>query len=303
MSASTVQMVPINALRPAYSPRTGGENEAHIRMLAESEQELPPILVHRPTMRVIDGMHRLRAARLRHRQQIPVRFFDGTENEAFVLAVRSNTTHGLPLSVADRRRAALRILGSHPQWSDRAVAEVTGLSSKSVAALRPSLPGAAGVAEARTGRDGRVRPLNTAAARVQAGRLLQQNPKASLREIADRTGISPGTVRDVRRRLGRGEDPVPPQQRPADSARGDRRAPEDPALVLARLAADPALRYSDAGRAVLRLLNTYAVLDRRVDEVLAAVPLHSRPAVGRVARACAQLWADLADRLDDGPVH
>ncbi|MEK8141890.1 hypothetical protein NKH18_02220 [Streptomyces sp. M10(2022)] len=33
--------------------------------LAELETESPPILVHHPTLTVIDGLHRLRAARLR----------------------------------------------------------------------------------------------------------------------------------------------------------------------------------------------------------------------------------------------
>jgi hypothetical protein len=37
------------------SPRQGGENDEHARALAESEERLPPIVVHGPSMRVIDG--------------------------------------------------------------------------------------------------------------------------------------------------------------------------------------------------------------------------------------------------------
>ena len=55
-------VVPVELLRHADSPRLDGESPDHIRTLAESGSDLPPILVHRETMRVIDGMHRLRAA-------------------------------------------------------------------------------------------------------------------------------------------------------------------------------------------------------------------------------------------------
>ena len=56
----------------------------HIRSLAELQDELPPILVHRTTMRVIDGMHRLKAAILRGERTIEATFYDGDDAEAFV---------------------------------------------------------------------------------------------------------------------------------------------------------------------------------------------------------------------------
>src|SRR5437868_3424947 len=68
--------VPIDSLLPARTPRLAGEDDSHIRMLAETENELPPILVCRRSFRVIDGMHRLRAARLRGAETIKVRFVD-----------------------------------------------------------------------------------------------------------------------------------------------------------------------------------------------------------------------------------
>src|SRR4051794_13870261 len=92
------ERVPLAALQPADSPRQSGEDDEHIRVLAESATRLPPIIVHRATMRVIDGMHRVGAAQLRGDETIEARFFDGTSQEAFILAVRSNITHGRPLS-------------------------------------------------------------------------------------------------------------------------------------------------------------------------------------------------------------
>lgn len=131
-----VHLVPVDALSVDACPRLSGEDPDHLRILLETPNELPPILVHRPTMRVIDGMHRLSVARLRGQSQIAVRYFDGAEEDAFVLSVQNNVRHGLPLSLADRTAAATRIARSHPHWSDRTIARTSGLSPKTVAAIR-----------------------------------------------------------------------------------------------------------------------------------------------------------------------
>jgi DNA-binding CsgD family transcriptional regulator len=164
-------------------------------------------------MRVIDGMHRLRAAELRGDRTIDVEFFDGPEDDAFIAAVRANIAHGLPLTLADREAAATRILASHPQHSDRSIAQISGLAASTVREIRRrTASGTEGVGTVRVGRDGRVRPLNSAEARRLASDAIAERPHASLREIARAAGLSPSTVRDVRERMRRGEDPVPDSQ-------------------------------------------------------------------------------------------
>ncbi|AEW98168.1 MULTISPECIES: ParB/RepB/Spo0J family partition protein [Streptomycetaceae] len=212
---SEPQLVPLGLLLPADSPRRSADNADHARSLAESENGFPPITVHRPSMRVIDGMYRVRAAELRGQAHIEVRFFDGSPEDAFVLAVRSNIGHGLPLSLAERKAAAARIVLSHAHWSDRAIAAVTGLAAKTVASLRRSAARGTEQPQARIGRDGRRRPLDSAEGRRRAVELITRSPQASLREVAKAAGISPGTVRDVRRRLASGLDPIPAQRRAA----------------------------------------------------------------------------------------
>src|SRR5687768_3713348 len=118
IAQGVVEEVALSTLLPADSPRVEGEDADHVRALAELECPLPPVIVHRPTMRVIDGMHRVHAATLRGESQIRVVFFDGSPEEAFVRAVQSNSAHGLPLSQADKSAAARRILESFPQWSN-----------------------------------------------------------------------------------------------------------------------------------------------------------------------------------------
>ncbi|HEY1620466.1 MAG TPA: ParB/RepB/Spo0J family partition protein, partial [Streptosporangiaceae bacterium] len=125
----TADQVPVAALLVGDSPRLQGESNEHIRMLAATDAQLPPILVHRPTMQVVDGMHRLRAALLRGQPTISVRFLDGSAEDAFISAVQANIEHGLPLTLADREAAADRIIATHPWRSDRWIATVTGLAA------------------------------------------------------------------------------------------------------------------------------------------------------------------------------
>src|SRR3954451_14012629 len=147
-------------LLPANSPRLE-EMEEHIQVLAEADTKLPPILVHRTTSRVIDGMHRLRAAQRRGETTIAVQYFDGDEREAFVMSVRLNSAHGLPLTLADRKNAALRIMEYHPERSARSIAALVSISDKTVGAIRRRESGNLPQHPTRIGRDNESYPLNS----------------------------------------------------------------------------------------------------------------------------------------------
>ncbi|MEU5223392.1 ParB N-terminal domain-containing protein [Streptomyces coelicolor] len=305
--------VEISLLSTVDSPRTSGEDPDHVEALSVAQSPLPPILVHRPTMRVIDGLHRVRAAELRGQDKIAVSFFEGSEADAFVLAVESNTMHGLPLSKADRKRAAARIVTSHPQWSDRMVASVAGIAPGTVADIRRGLPGASAAEESRIGQDGRVRPINAAAGRRNAAKIIAGNPGLSLRQIARMAGISPETARDVRSRLRRGEDPLPgrqsrtsadpgaklpaPQRSAGDAAVHGRPSGQDHSVVVERLKADPALRLSETGRTLLRLLNLHTIDATEWQRIIDNVPPHCSGIVARLADEYAVMWSELALRL------
>jgi hypothetical protein len=307
-------VVPIRALRPADSPRVHGENQEHTRLLAASTADLPPVLVHRQTMRVIDGMHRVHAAIMRGDHEITVEYFDGSESEAFIRGVRANIRHGLPLSRADREAAVVRIIALYPMWSDRAIAEATGLSAPTVAAVRRRLPGCHGVDGARIGQDGRVRPLSSVEGRKRASELIRQQPGASLRDIAKESGISPGTVRDVRDRLRRGDDPVP-ATRPAPERTDNgfqRRAPQ-PAqppqprprplgratqTALENLRRDPSLRFTANGRSLLQWLGVQMISPDDQDDFVRSIPAHCTGIVADLARGCAETWLSLADMFE-----
>lgn len=295
-----VERVPVGALLPAQSPRSKGESAAHVRVLAESTTALPPILVHRSTMRVIDGMHRLRVAALRGDGMIDVRFFDGDIKDVFPLAVRANVAHGLALSLADRKAAAVSVIESHPQWSDRLIALTTGLSHKTIGALRQLGGGGGPDSGVRLGQDGKLRPVDQAAGRTRAAELIRADPGASPAAVARRAGVSPTTVRDVRARLRRGDDPVPahchtraPERNEGEVDAGVPRHE----VLMRRLRDDPALRFSESGRALLRALSISAGAVSDCERLAQTVPPHCLPAVIELSRQHAQMWAAMAQLL------
>ncbi len=330
-AADEVVTVPILSVLPGDSPRLNGEDRSHIARLAEMEAPLPPILVDKRTMRVIDGMHRLMAASLQGRATIAVMFFDGSAEDVFVRAVQENVTHGLPLSQADRRAAAERITASHPHMSDRAIGQAAGLAAKTVAAIRKRSVDHVPQSNARVGMDGRVRPLDSSEARRRAAELLTSQPEASLRDVARAAGISPATVLDVRNRLSRGEPPAPqkPGTAGSNAASGGRAngaagnegasappagpvpasvpdprsgarptAAPDPAATVEKLLRDPSLRNNDLGKEMLRLLHINAVSAEQLPDLAAVVPPHCVTTVVQLARQYARMWQDFAQELN-----
>jgi hypothetical protein len=337
-AGTVVVAIPLLSLRPADSPRLNGEDKAHIARLVETETPLPPILVDRRTMRVIDGMHRLMAASMQGRETIDVIFFEGSEADIFLRAVEENVAHGLPLSQADRRAASERIITSHPHMSDRAIGRSVGLAAKTIAAIRKRSTEGVPQSSARVGRDGRIRPLDSGIGRRRAAQLLADQPNASLRDVARAVGISPATVLDVRKRLERGEPPVPEKRAAhagrasdastgttagnevADHSAGSRVddgdavpasplrfrprptsqtvAPSDPAAMVEKLLRDPSLRNNEKGKGMLRLLHMNAVGAEQLPDVAAAVPPHCVGVIVQLARQYAKMWQDFAKELD-----
>jgi ParB-like chromosome segregation protein Spo0J len=319
------ERLPVRIVTPGPYLREAGTNHAHVQLLADasSTSALPPILVQRSTHRVIDGMHRLAAAKLRGEETINACLIDCTDEEALVLAIRSNTLHGLPLSKADRISGAKRILVAHPDWSDRAVASVTGMSAKTIAVLRNRSSGEVISFEKRLGRDGKRRPVTPAMGRKRAAAYLDAHPDASLREVAREADVSVGTVHTVRRLMRHGadlaaQDAVRPEPTVSKiAARPDStgtarqsvrtigpsaqelRLPRQQAwsAVSFKIANDPALRYTEGGRAFLRWMAQHALHAEDWRELVSAVPVHWAEDVGAIAESVSAEWHMFAAQL------
>lgn len=289
-----VQLLSIDTLLPAHSPRLDGDDPDHVRVLAGLQTQLPPILVHRATMRIIDGAHRVAAARLRGDTEIRSRFFDGDEQEAFALAVHANITHGLPLTHADRVAAATTIITTHPAWSDRAVAATAGLSAATVANIRRTTGDHA--TPIRTGRDGRTRPVDPVAGRERVRQMIRKSPDASLRQLAKEAGVSPNTVRRIRKQLQAEPPPEPARPEPVALVPADVPKPTvDTALRW--LSQDPSIRLTESGRSAARWFFARVVRPDEWKDVVDGLPPHTAHMLAKVARQCATAWEDLASNL------
>jgi DNA-binding CsgD family transcriptional regulator/uncharacterized protein YerC len=265
-------------------------------------------------MRVIDGIHRVRAAIMRGKEEIEAKVYPDTEDDVFVLAVRMNIAHGLPLTRADRMAAAVRIIGLHPEWSSRMIATVTGLSAGTIGKVRRRSTVQNARSNKRVGKDGRMRPIDSTASRQKVSELLAEKPTASIRAIAKEAGVSPSTVHDVRQRLSVSQNPILERRRaqqPIDDALAAsrpvfRRNPGNPesadvdtAAILANLKRDPSLRFCDEGRSLLRWLDRHRVEMPVCRKIAEMIPEHCADSVAKLARSYARVWTKFAEYLEE----
>ena len=291
------RQVPIDALKSGLSPRLR-EDHAHARVLAESFDSLPPILVHRETMTIIDGSHRRLAAQMLGLKTVPVVFFTGSDGQAQVEAVRRNITHGKPLTIDERQRGARRVIEAHPEWSDRRIAEACGLSPKRVADVRRSSANGSALVKLREGRDGRVRPADPASVRRAVADILQRNPKISLRTVADMVSTSQATVLDVRRRLQRGENPLPPRLRRDRCDAAPVPVPARPSGTQVSWREDPALKSTASGEAFVNWFRSSAIDEMVALAHVSAIPRGRLYLIADEARRRAAAWTTFANALE-----
>jgi hypothetical protein len=295
--------VPLSSLGPGFFLRQSGTDTAHVQLLADaaSSGELPAILVQKSSLRIVDGMHRIEAAKLRGERSINARFVDCSDEDAFMLAVKSNTLHGLPLSRADRIAGAKRILEWHADWSDRAVAAAAGLSAKTIAGLRYRSGGEAQELDKRLGRDGKRRPVTGIEGRKRAAEYLIARPSAPLREVAKEADVSLGTVHDVRSKLRRGIDPTvvgqprSSQERPVTGSTTN--ACHDWSSILPKLAKDPSIKYTESGRMFLRWLVGHIMQPGEWKEFVDVVPAHWTEDISLLAENVSDAWREFAGQL------
>ncbi|MGL5851579.1 MAG: ParB N-terminal domain-containing protein [Phycicoccus sp.] len=180
-----------------FAVRLAGLVEGQVAHLA-TLGDLDPVLVERTTMRVVDGRHRIAAARSRGSSSIPALFVEGSTDELYRLAVVLNAAHGVPMTLADRRAAATSLLQRSPERSDRSIAVDVGLAPATVARLRRSSAAQGEQLYVRRGRDGRWRAPSVEAGKAQARALIAEHPEITLREVARLSGVSLGTACKVR---------------------------------------------------------------------------------------------------------
>jgi hypothetical protein len=296
-----VSTVHLSSLPVGHAWRAAGLDDARVTALARRYPRLPPILVRGDDHLVVDGAHTVAAARRLGMHVAYVRWFDGSWAEAAETFVLRNGTDGMPLTSEDRRSLMSSLLGAQPSWSDRRIAQVCGGSPKLVARLRRDLTGKRQPhsVEKRVGRDGRARPVRGGAMRERIVDMLERRPDASLRTVATALGVSPETVRSVRKELARPSPPSVDRSEPhrvretsIDDLLEYRRRREVPAPWRA----DSAFSSTRSGTEFVEWFEATAIREEqgRIEEV----PLSRVYEIADEARRRAAFWTGFADSLE-----
>lgn len=291
--------MPLDSLQEGLTARFGAVDMTHVRCLVEVADRWPPILVQRSTRQVIDGVHRLYAARALGRDRLACVFFDGDAAEALIEAVRRNVKHGRPLTLRERKAAADRILRMRSFWSDRLIADTVGLSATTIGSLRQKqrLLDGAPTSQFRFGRDGKFRPHDPIELRRKIMHEIEANPTASLRAIAAATGGSPETVRSVRKEMWSRESPsIAREGSNEDYAAGPSNAEDS--LGGDPWASDTAMQSTEAGRTFIAWFSRTDVDDEWLSYVR-ELPLSRIYAVADEARRRAREWIKIADAVEN----
>ncbi|HEY6532476.1 MAG TPA: ParB/RepB/Spo0J family partition protein [Acidimicrobiales bacterium] len=301
-SEPEVVLVAVAALSLGVSFRDGGVDDEHVERLVGSGGQWPAILVRRRDGVVVDGAHRVVAARRLGLDRIEVSWFEGGRDEALIEFVRRNVSHGLPLSLAERKRAASRVLATRPEWSDRRIAEVCGVSPKTVGRIRVDERGRDELplleARVRVGRDDRLRPVNSAALRERIAEVLIERPDASLRAVAATVGVSPETVRQVRLSMAPRRESTETEQSVAATPPVLAAVAPLPAVVTPLWGRDPALSSCDGGQDFLDWFDRSFVHDVECLDRVETVPLSRVYEIADEARRRSEAWMRFARALE-----
>jgi hypothetical protein len=108
--------------------------------MGDATNTFPPIIVFETEpdkFLLADGFHRVAAANLRGFLDILAEVRKGTRAEALKCALSANTTHGLRLTNADKRKSVDLALKEWPDVSDAEIARMCGVSHPFVGTIRP----------------------------------------------------------------------------------------------------------------------------------------------------------------------
>lgn len=154
MELRRVRLDAINA--DAGSPLRAKLDEGWIAHLVAAGPPFPPLLVT-AELRLVDGWHRHEAARRLTLEEIDalVGQFPAGQLNMLVQACKANAVLRAPL--ADRRRAAQRLIALS-DWSDRRIASYARVSPTSVGAWRVQMDTSGVQLDRRVGADGKLYP-------------------------------------------------------------------------------------------------------------------------------------------------
>lgn len=140
---------------PVSSVRTDGGTQSRSGLDEATVQRYMKVMADGVEMRPIevyfdgadywpwDGFHRTEARRRLGLAEVPATVRQGTRRDAVLASLGANADHGLQRTEADQRRAVIVALEDEEwsTWSDRKIAEVTGVSHPTVSKIRKEFLG------------------------------------------------------------------------------------------------------------------------------------------------------------------
>lgn len=161
-SAATATLPPsaIEVVEALFQPRTIAEHHLSAIIAAvKAGRTIEPLLVYQVGARVVllDGHHRLEAyQRSRAAIPVPVKFFNGTLQEAVLAARKANSAPKLAMSPAERANDAWRLVKLW-RFTKSQICDAANVSDLLVAAMRRALKalGAEAASDCETWREAR----------------------------------------------------------------------------------------------------------------------------------------------------
>lgn len=142
---------------------------AELEEMLKAGQELPPLSVMSDGGEcwLYDGFHRYHALFRQKRASVVCEVEEGSLRDAWMASLRANQKHGMRRTNEDKRKIARSALEDAllKDWSDRKIAEYTGIDRDIVAEERSKLPNlpksqvAVSATSKRAGRDGKQYPV------------------------------------------------------------------------------------------------------------------------------------------------
>lgn len=160
----------------------------------QSDRQLPPVSLietREGELLLGDGFTRVEAARRAGLDAILAETRPGSMRDAILLSITENSDHGAPLTLAERKRAAERLLAD-AEWgqrSDRELGRTAGLDGQTIARIRGELA-AATVRDQRLVERGGIRYKMRPRAKVVARSSVGNKPDQRRRPVVTTSGPS-----------------------------------------------------------------------------------------------------------------
>jgi len=146
-------------MRETFDKRIVEQYKENLASIIESS---PIVVFDTPSgLMLVDGFHRLAAARQLDWSEIKAQIYKGSVQDAFAYACLANLKHGKPLTRSEREHAVKEYIVLNAELSDRWIAQDTGLHNDTISKWRQELiaNGRLKANEKRIGQDGKERTV------------------------------------------------------------------------------------------------------------------------------------------------